>query len=91
MENLFKLHNGNYISISILKGIIKFPGKGVALRNEFNKIVDFINEPNSDRQDIIAEALGRVHASGRNWKQVDWDAEFAKMPKPKASSATPAA
>lgn len=96
MENLLALSNGNLVARSSIKGVIKFKNKGVALRNEFNKILDFIAEPDSARQEIIVETMREILAAGRDWKQPDWDTRLAKAAKPsesksKAPSAPPAA
>lgn len=78
MATHLRLPNGNLIAPSLIKGVIKFPAKGVALRNEFNKIVDFIQEPDIRRQAVIMRVLGNV-LSRRDWVQPDWDAELAEV------------
>lgn len=73
------LPHGNLITPSLIRGVVKFKGKGVALRNEFNKIQDFIPETDARRQQIIVDCLLRV-MSKRDWDQPDWDTEFATAP-----------
>lgn len=73
------LPHGNLITPALIKGVVKFKGKGVALRNEFNKIQDFIPETDDRRQQIIVDCLLRV-MSRRDWPQPDWEAEFATAP-----------
>ena len=73
------LPHGNLITPALIRGVVKFKGKGVALRNEFNKIQDFIPETDARRQQIIVDCLLRV-VSKRDWDQPDWDTEFATAP-----------
>ncbi len=73
------LPHGNLITPALIRGVVKFKGKGVALRNEFNKIQDFIPETDARRQQIIVDCLLRV-MSKRDWDQPDWDTEFATAP-----------
>lgn len=73
------LPHGNLITPALIRGVVKFKGKGVALRNEFNKIQDFIPETDARRQQIIVDCLLRVMSS-RNWEQPDWEVEFATAP-----------
>lgn len=73
------LPHGNLITPALIRGVVKFKGKGVALRNEFNKIQDFIPETDARRQQIIVDCLLRV-MSKRDWDQPDWETEFATAP-----------
>ena len=79
MEKLLVLPNRNLIAPSSIKGVMKYAGKGVALRNEYNKFLDFIAEKDARLQQIIVDCLLRV-LSTRNWEQPDWEAEFATAP-----------
>lgn len=79
MAAKLELPNGNLIAPHLIQGVVKFKGKGVALRNEFNKILDFIAEPDDRRQHIIVKVLHAL-MSTRNWSQPDWDTEFATAP-----------
>lgn len=81
MATHLSLPNGNLIAPSLIKGVIKFPGKGIALRNEFNKILDFVQETDERRQAVVMRVLSRV-LSQRGWVQPDWDAEFAEAARP---------
>ncbi|WP_343622398.1 hypothetical protein [Roseateles puraquae] len=81
MATHLSLPNGNLIAPSLIKGVIKFPGKGIALRNEFNKILDFVQETDERRQAVVMRVIGRV-LSRRDWVQPDWDAEFAEATLP---------
>lgn len=76
MENLFQLPNGNLIARSSIKGVVKFPGKGVALRNEFNKILDFIRVPDVTTQELIVKVIHEVLSAGRDWEQPNWADEI---------------
>ncbi|MES2879535.1 MAG: hypothetical protein V4713_14060 [Pseudomonadota bacterium] len=76
MENLLQLPNGNLIARSSIKGVVKFPNKGVALRNEFNKFLDFIREPDAAAQDLIVKVLLSVLSAGREWTQPNWADEM---------------
>lgn len=79
MASLLILPHENLVEPYLIKGVIKFPGKGVALRNEFNKIIDFIPEPDERRQRIIVRVLQQV-IKVRNWVQPNWEEEFATAP-----------
>lgn len=79
MASLLVLPHGNLIDPPVIKGVIKFKGKGVALRNEFNKILDFIPEIDERRQRIIVDVLLKV-IKVRNWEQPNWQEEFDTAP-----------
>lgn len=81
MKDLLELSNGNLHAPEGIRGVVKFPGKGVAIRNEFNKMLDFVKEPDPARQQVIVDVLRRVLQQGREWKQPNWDAEFDKQAK----------
>lgn len=93
MENLLQLPNGNLIARSSIKGVVKFPGKGVALRNEFNKFLDFIREPDTAVQEVIVKVIQHVLSAGRDWTQPNWIDEMnyaRKAVKPEDQSGTTA-
>lgn len=73
------LPHGNLTTPPLIKSVVKFRGKGVALKNEYNKIQDFIPETDDRRQQIIVDCLLRV-MSKRDWEQPDWATEFAAAP-----------
>ena len=79
MSSLLVLPHENLIEPHLIKGVIKFPGKGVALRNEFNKILDFIPEKDERRQRMIVTVLAQI-IKDRDWNQPDWETEFATAP-----------
>ena len=79
MSSLLVLPHENLIEPHLIKGVIKFPGKGVALRNEFNKILDFIPEKDERRQRIIVKVLEQI-IKVRNRSKPNWDVEFATAP-----------
>lgn len=81
MKDLCELSNDNLHDPANIRGVVKFPGKGVAIRNEFNKMLDFIKEPDPARQQVIVNVLREVIRQGRDWKQPNWEAEFAKAQK----------
>jgi len=72
---LLVLNNGNMVAPHLIKSVVKYKGKGVALRNEFNKFIDFIKETDERRQEIIVNVLRDI-LTRRDWVQPDWDEEF---------------
>lgn len=82
MAKLLKLKSGSSFDPSLVAGIVKFAKKGVVIRNEYNKIIVFEPEIDAERQNVIADVIGNIVNSGRDWQQPDWDAEFAKIGKP---------
>ncbi len=76
---LLTLPNGNLIAPALIRGVVKFPGKGVAFRSEYNKLLDFEKEPDPLRQQVVVIVIRTVLRQGRDWKQPDWQAEFAKI------------
>lgn len=76
--HLLTMASGNLIDPTQIYGVVKFKGKGVALRNEYNKIISFEREPNDARQDVIVSELALVLQAGEDWKQPDWKAAFDK-------------
>lgn len=81
MKDLLELSNGNLHDPANIRGVVKFPGKGVAIRNEFNKMLDFVKETEAARQQVVVDVLREVIRQGRDWKQPNWEAEFAKVQK----------
>ena len=63
------------------------PGKGVILRNEFNKLIEYIKCSLPEQQKIIVENIKLVQSQGENWVQPDWDALLTKATKQAAKAA----
>lgn len=82
MHKLCLLSNGNLIAPSVIMGLKRVPNKGVVLAGATEPIIDFIPEPDADRQTVIVTVLNALINSGRHWVQPDWPAEFAKVSKP---------
>ncbi|MEF8699227.1 MAG: hypothetical protein V5B33_07845 [Candidatus Accumulibacter sp. UW20] len=57
--------------IHMVKGV---ENKGVFIRNEYNKILDYIKCPEKEEQDIIVREIQIVQSQGADWKQPNWDA-----------------
>lgn len=69
------LSNGDLLDPDMIHSVVKFPGKGVAVRNGYNKIANFIREADERRQAIIVKVLLAV-LSNRDWTQPVWEDEF---------------
>jgi hypothetical protein len=71
-KRLLELPNGNLLDPDLIKGVVKFPKKGVTLRNEFNKMLDFIREADEVLQAAIVAEIRKVLEAERDWEQPDW-------------------
>lgn len=69
------LPNGNLITPHLIKGVTKYPKKGVGLRNEYNKLMDFYKQPDERIQDIFVRILRDIIAS-KDWEQPNWEEAF---------------
>ncbi len=76
---LLVMPSGNLVNPTHIHGVIKFKGKGVALRNEYNKIICFEEEPDNARQNVIASELEIVVNAKKDAAQPDWKAAFSKL------------
>lgn len=70
--------SGNALDPVLVRGISKFPGKGVAFRNADNKMLCYEAEPDPFYQDVIVNAIVRLEKEGRSAAQPDWEALFAQ-------------
>lgn len=70
-----QLPHGNLITPHLIKGVTKFPKKGVGIRNEYNKLMDFVPLPDARAQDIFIRILYEI-LSTKDWMQPDWEKEF---------------
>ncbi len=81
MSALLQLSSGNLIDPFQIKAVIKFAGKGVMFRNEYNKIITFEPEVNQARQEVIVKVIYDIVQAGKHWQAPDWDAEFQTVAK----------
>lgn len=86
MSNVLETKSGNVFNPALVHGIVKFPGKGVVFRNEYNKTLVYEPEPDSFYQDAIVKAVVQILRAGKNWPHPDWAAEYAKADKARAEA-----
>jgi len=79
--NLLEMKSGNVIDPFLIRGIVKFPGKGVMFKNEYNKALAYEIEPDPYYQDALVKAVVQVLRARNSWLQPDWAAEYAKADK----------
>lgn len=79
--NLLEMKSGNVLDPFLIRGIVKFAGKGVVFKNEYNKTLVYEPEADPFYQDAIVKAVVRVLRAGKAWEQPDWVAEYAKADK----------
>lgn len=79
--NLLEMKSGNVTDPYLIRGIVKFPGKGVVFRNEYNKTLVYEPEADPIYQDAIVKGVVTVLKAGKSWQQPDWVAEYAKADK----------
>lgn len=90
--NLLEMKSGNVLDPFLIRGVVKFPGKGVVFKNEYNKTLVYEAEPDAFYQDAIVKAVVQVLRAGKSWQQPDWAAEYAKADKAReAAKAQPKA
>ena len=74
MSNLLELPNGNHVAPYLIRGIRRVPKKGLILVNEFNKLMDFNEEPNDLVIKAYAVAIKQVIDAGKRFEQPNWEA-----------------
>ena len=74
MSNLVSLPNENQVAPYLIKAIRRVPGKGLVLLNEFNKMLDFIEEADEAICRMYAVELRKVVDAGKRFEQPSWDA-----------------
>ncbi len=79
--NLLEMKSGNVVDPFLIRGIVKFAGKGVVFKNEYNKTLVYETEPDPYYQDALVKAVVQVLRAGKTWPQPDWAAEYAKADK----------
>lgn len=76
--NLLEMKSGNVFDPALIRGIVKFPGKGVVFKNEFNKTLVYEPEPDAFNQDAVVKVVIEVLKAGKMWQQPDWVAVYAQ-------------
>ncbi|MDD3352258.1 hypothetical protein [Zoogloea sp.] len=84
--NLLEMKSGNVLDPFLIRGIVKFPGKGVVFKNEYNKTMVYEPETDPFNQDALVKAVVQVLRAGKAWEQPDWAAEYAKADKARAEA-----
>ncbi len=84
--NLLEMKSSNAVDPFLIRGIVKFPGKGVVFKNEYNKTLVYEAEPDAFYQDALVKAVVQVLRAGKAWLQPDWAAEYAKADKARAEA-----
>ena len=79
--NLLEMKSGNVVDPFLIRGIVKFPGKGVVFKNEYNKTLVYEAEPDAFYQDALVKAVVQVLRARNSWLPPDWAAEYAKADK----------
>jgi len=79
--NLLEMKSGNVFDPALIRGIVKFPSKGIVFKNEYNKTIVYEPEPDSFNQDAVVKAVVEVLKAGKSWQQPDWSVEYAKAAK----------
>ena len=51
--NLLEMKSSNAVDPFLIRGIVKFPGKGVVFKNEYNKTLVYEAEPDAFYQDAL--------------------------------------
>ncbi len=87
--NLLEMKSGNVVDPFLIRGIVKFAGKGVVFKNEYNKTLVYEAEADPYYQDAMVKAVVQVLRSGKTWPQPDWAAEYAKADKAREAAKVP--
>ena len=87
--NLLEMKSGNVLDPFLIRGIVKFSGKGVVFKNEYNKTLVYEPEADPFYQDALVKAVVQVLRSGKSWPQPDWAAEYAKADKAREAAKVP--
>jgi hypothetical protein len=80
--------SGNVFDPALIHGIVKFAGKGIVFKNEYNKTMVYEPEPDSFNQDAIVKAVIVVLRAGKSWEQPDWVVKYAKAAKAREAAKT---
>lgn len=76
--DLLEMKSGNVMDPALIRGIVKFPGKGIVFKNEYNKSMIYEPEPDSFNQDAVVKAVVVVLKARKAWEQPDWVAVYAQ-------------
>lgn len=87
--NLLEMKSGNVVDPFLIRGIVKFSGKGVVFKNEYNKTLVYEPEADPFYQDALVKAVVQVLRAGKTWPQPDWVAEYAKADKAREAAKAP--
>ena len=87
MPRMLRLSDGSAVDPAMIHVAYGVPGKGVVIRNEYNKLINFIKQPLPEHQDIIVENITLVQEQGDKWEQPDWRVLLNKATKQAAKTA----
>jgi len=79
--NLLEMKSGNVFDPALIHGIVKFAGKGIVFKTEYNRTLVYEPEPDSFNQDAVVKAVIVILKAGKSWEQPDWVAVYAQAAK----------
>ncbi|MFZ4538618.1 hypothetical protein [Propionivibrio sp.] len=81
MPRLMSMPSCTAIDPAMIHVVKPVDNKGVFIRNEFNKIIEYIKQTDPVLQRIIVDEIQKVQSQGADWVQPNWDVLFAKAKK----------
>lgn len=78
MPRMLLLPNGSAVNPSMIHVVKGVEGKGVIIRNEYNKLIEFIKFITTEHLPLIVSEVQKVQSQGEDWIQPNWDALLGK-------------
>ena len=86
MPRMLRLSDGSAVDPAMIHVAYGVPGKGVVLKNEYNKLLEYLKYSLPEHQKIIVDNINLVQSQGEDWLQPDWGVLLAKAPKQAAKT-----
>lgn len=88
MPRMLLLPNGSAVNPAMIHVVKGVEGKGVIIRNEYNKMIEFIKFIANEHHPLIVAEVQKVQSQGEDWVQPDWDALLGKASAPATAKTT---
>lgn len=82
MPRMLLLPNGSAVDPAMIHVVKSVEGKGVIIRNEYNKMIEYVRFAATELHTLIVTEIQKVQSLGEDWVQPDWDALLGKASAP---------
>lgn len=90
MPRMLLLPNGSAVDPAMIHVVKSVEGKGVIIRNEFNKMIEYMKYSDTMCHIVIVTEIQNVQKQGEDWTQPDWDSLMGKTNAPATAKTTKA-